>query len=150
MDVLLDELAALSPFSQMSQVPIAPRPTGAILNDLYRGAGMSPRALAVLTQIILRDLRPLLNPLPPMRVRHPTLLLRVKSTAAPAQLGLHEAMWCWDPVMARLYRDGKGCMEWCAATAEAVATAGGSAVVPIASGPIVGVNVQVSFPIDTS
>jgi hypothetical protein len=48
-------------------------------------------------------------------------------------------MWVWDAAMARLFRDGKGCMEWCAAAYETV-KAGGS----FAAGPVVGVNVQVS------
>ncbi|CAK9780671.1 unnamed protein product [Cutaneotrichosporon oleaginosum] len=137
-DSLLDELAAYSPYSQLSQTPVAPQSPSTILRRLYREAGLSPRAMAVLTQVILRDLRPLLSPLPPMRARHPTLLLRVPASAGPAQLGLHDAMWVWDPAMARLFRDGKGCMEWCAAAAEAM-----RAGELFATGPVVGVNVQI-------
>lgn len=77
-----------------------------------------------------------------MPVRHPAVMLRVKTTEAPQQLGSHTAMWCWDEVMARLYRDGKGSVDWCADAAEAVAAATGS-VVPVEPGPVLCINVQV-------
>lgn len=44
--------------------------------------------------------------------------------------------------MARLYRDGKGSVDWCADAAEAVAAATGS-VVPVEPGPVLCINVQV-------
>lgn len=112
-DSLLDELAASSPFSQLSQQPV-PRSTPEILTDVYRDAGLSPFALAVLTQIILRDLRPLLSPLPEVKHRNPTALLGIKTTAAPPQLELHDAMRRWDPRMLELYRSGVGSLDRCA------------------------------------
>ncbi|GMK53687.1 hypothetical protein CspeluHIS016_0102730 [Cutaneotrichosporon spelunceum] len=137
-DALLDELAAHSDFSQLSQTPIALRPPSTILRCLYRDAGLSPRAMAVLTQVILRDLRPLLYPLALIHARHPTLLLGVPASAGPTQLGLHEAMWAWEPAMARLFRDGKGCMEWCAAASETVKDD-----YVVSAGPVLNVNVQI-------
>lgn len=136
----MDELAAPSLYSQMSQIPSQRASPHHILQRLLRESLLSPFAMSVLIQIILRDLRPLLYPLPHMAIRHPTSLLRVKSTAAPEQLGAHTAMWCWDPVMAELYRDGKGNIDFCADMAESIALLNAS-VLP--DGPIVGVNVQV-------
>jgi len=135
-DELLDELAAPSPFSQMSLPPSPARPQQVIIQALYRDARLSPYALAVLTQIILRDLRPLLAPLP---ASHPTTMLRCKITSAPEQLSVMSAMHAWDPAMARMYRDGKGCLDYCADMVERVRH--GACLPP---GPVVGVNVQVS------
>lgn len=143
LDRFLDELAAPSTFSQLSLEPMRPSAPPTILQRLFRDSSLSPLALSVLVQIILRDLRPLLYPLPPMPVRHPTALLRCKSTAAPQQLSLHVAMWCWDPAMARLYRDGKGNVDWCADMAESI-TKSPHSLIPMSSGPVVGINVQVS------
>ncbi|KAL1408220.1 hypothetical protein Q8F55_005026 [Vanrija albida] len=69
-------------------------------------------------------------------------MLRLKITAAPQQLNIHQAMWCWDATMARLFRDGKGDIDWCADTAESVSSSSGQ-VVPVPPGPVVGVNVQI-------
>jgi DNA ligase-4 len=95
--------------------------------------------MAVLTQIILRDLRPLLNPLPKLSTRNPTAMLRLKSNAGPAQLELHQAMRCWDVRMAKLYSTGKGDLDWCADTVEAMRD---GTIATINNGPVVGVNVQ--------
>jgi DNA ligase-4 len=99
--------------------------------------------MAVLTQIILRDLRPLLNPLPRLTTRNPTAMLRLKSNAGPAQLELYQAMRCWDVRMAKLYSTGKGDLDWCAHAVECMQE--GVTNLEIIRGPIVGVNVQVSL-----
>jgi DNA ligase-4 len=141
-DELLDSLASLSPFSQLSQPGPSTMTQSTLLTRLYRDAGLSPYALAVLTQIILRDLRPLLNPLPRLATRNPTAMLRLKSNLGPAQLELYEAMKCLNPKMLELYSNGKGDIDWCADAIEAISTITPRMQMPC--GPIVGVNVQVS------
>lgn len=132
-------LAAHSAFSQLSQPPSAlPTPTE-LLTKLYRDSALSPSSLALITQIILRDLRPLLNPLPSLSVSNPTAMLRLKSNTGPAQLELHTAMKCWDFRMADMYRKGRGDLDSCADEVERMGQGSSSSV-----GPVVGVNVQVS------
>jgi len=138
LDSVLDELAAPSLFSQLSQPPTRPRAQITILKLLYRKSHLSPYALSVLTQIILRDLRPLLSPLPHLPIRNPTAMLLLRSTAGPSQLGLYEAMRCWDRKMAEMYVGGKGSLDWCADMAEGDRT---QTIIP--AGPVIGVNVQV-------
>jgi DNA ligase-4 len=140
LDAILDQLAAFSPFSQLSQPSPSTMTQSSLLTRLFRDSGLSPYALAVLTQIILRDLRPLLNPLPKLTTRNPTAMLRLKSNAGPAQLELYQAMRCWDPRMGKLYSTGKGDLDWCADTMDGTRDGG---VAGISHGPIVGVNVQV-------
>lgn len=94
--------------------------------------------MCLLVQIILRDLRPLLSPLPSLRVRNPTAMLRIKTTAGPAQLDLYSAMKCWHPDMAGMYRRGLGNLDVCADYCEGIF--GGPSK---SRGPVVGVNVQV-------
>ncbi|EIW71652.1 hypothetical protein TREMEDRAFT_73368 [Tremella mesenterica DSM 1558] len=140
-DQLLDQLAATSSFSQLSQQPL-PSSRTEVLTRLFRYSGLSPYAMAVLTQVILRDLRPLLNPLPKMSVRNPTAMLRIKTTAAPAQLELFDAMRQWDPRMLELYRSGIGSLDRCADLAEKSRNASaGDIGTPV--GPMVGINVQI-------
>lgn len=141
LDRLLDQLASLSPFSQLSQPGPSTLTLSNLLTKLYRESNLSPYALAVLTQIILRDLRPLMNPLPRLPTRNPTAMLRLKSNTGPVQLELHEAMRCWDSKMGKLYYGGKGDLDWCADTVEEINLSLGVKRIP--SGPIVGVNVQV-------
>lgn len=147
LDALLDMLAAPSAWSQLSQQPSSDLSPSQILIKLYRDAGLSSFAMSVLTQIILQDLRPLLNPLPALTIRNPTAMLAITSTSGPGQLELLSAMRTWDGKMAELYRGGKGSVDWCA---DMVDTLGGgpggvcrAEVVP--AGPVVGVNVQVSL-----
>lgn len=140
-DSLLDTLAAHSTFSQLSLPPANAPTTSEILTKLYRDSDLSPYALCVLTQIILRDLRPLLNPLPQLRIRNPTAMLRIKSTAGPGELTLYAAIRCWDDRMFELYRGGKGSLDWCADMAEAMGGEAMSSLIP--DGPVVGVNVPV-------
>lgn len=140
-DALLDQLAAWSSWSQLSQIPSDRPSASTILRRLFRDSQMSPRASAVLTQVILRDLRPLLCPLPRLASGRPELLIHEKITSAPEQLSLERAMQSWDPLMAKLYHDGKGDMDWCAATAEKIRLSKESATIP--PGPILGINVKI-------
>lgn len=142
-DSLLDQLASLSAFSQLSQPGPSTLTCSAILTRLYRDSGLSPHGSAVLTQIILRDLRPLLSPLPKLRIRNPTSLLRLKSTEGPEQLSLYEAMRCWDPRMLELYKGGKGSLDYCADAVESAKELGGAKGRRIPAGPVIGVNVPV-------
>lgn len=139
-DMLLDQLAGWSSWSQLSQVPSSLPTPMVILRQLFRDSRLSPLALSVLTQIILRDLRPLLCPLPPKGLGCPELLISEKITSAPEQLTLEMAMLSWDPAMAALYCDGKGDVDWCATMAEAMRHDSTS----ITKGPILGVNVKAS------
>ena len=143
LDSILDQLASLSPFSQLSQPGPSTLSYSSLLTRLFRDSGLSPGAMAVLTQVILQDLRSLLNPLPRLTTRNPTAMLRLKSNAGPAQLELHQAMRCWDGRMARLYSTGKGDLDWCADTVENIQD--GTAIPEMHNGPRVGVNVQVSL-----
>lgn len=140
LDALLDKLAAHSTFSQLSQPPSSLPTPPDLLTTLYRDSHLSAYALAVLTQIILRDLRPLLSPLPSLRVSNPTAMLRLKSNAGPAQLELYAAMKCWDARMAELCRKGMGDLNACADEVERMGVGASCS-----SGPVVGVNVQVQY-----
>lgn len=133
---LLDRLAALSPWSQLSQEFKPIFTSSQILTRLYRDSRLSSYALAVLTQIILRDLRPFVDPLPSLPVRNPTAMLRLKSNTGPTQLTLFSAFRCWDPRLALWYDDGKGSVDYCADMVE-------RAGVSVPAGPVVGLNVQV-------
>lgn len=140
-DALLDQLAAGSSWSQLSQIP-SDRPTQmTILQRLFRDSGMSPYALSVLTQIILRDLRPLLFPLPLRYVGRPELLIRETISSAPNLLTVESAMFRWDTTMAKLYREGKGNIDWCATKAEEIRMS--EQRMEVAPGPILGINVKV-------
>ncbi|KAK8849569.1 hypothetical protein IAR55_004904 [Kwoniella newhampshirensis] len=140
LDGLLDELAASSPFSQLSQSPIPARSTSTLLAILYRDSSLSPYALSVLTQIILRDLRPLLSPLPLLPIRNPTAMLRLKSTAGPEQLTLRDAMISWDKKMWDLYVGGRGDLDTCADLVDAIHSDGPGFV---SCEPVIGVNVKI-------
>lgn len=151
-DRLLDLLAASSPFSQLSQPAADAPPTGEILSRLFRRSNLSPYAASVLVQIILRDLRPLLSPLPRLPIRNPTAMLRLKTTTGPAQLELAAAMHVWDRQMPELYFGGVGDLDKCANIVEACGGGPGGPAegevmlrVP-AGGPVVGVNIPVGSP----
>lgn len=138
---MLDELAASSSFSQLSQLPDAPRSIDKTLTILYCEWKLSPYALSVLTQIILRDLRPLQDPIPCVPIRNPTALLRIKTKNSPCQLSLKDAMMCWDKRMWDLYNGGYGNLDLCADLLEQNPLMDPSKN----HGPIVGVNVAVSW-----
>ncbi|KAL0249990.1 hypothetical protein I308_103293 [Cryptococcus tetragattii IND107] len=139
LDTLLDELAASSSFSQLSQLPDAPRSIDKTLTILYCEWKLSPYALSVLTQIILRDLRPLQDPIPCVPIRNPTALLRIKTKNSPCQLSLKDAMMCWDKRMWDLYNGGYGNLDLCADLLEQNPLMDPSKN----HGPIVGVNVAI-------
>ncbi|KAG8894802.1 hypothetical protein FRC00_008421, partial [Tulasnella sp. 408] len=100
-DHLLDELAAHSPFSDVGVASSAlpPRPRRQIMADLYRT--LTPQGAACMTQIILKDLRPLLYPMPSSRTT--SNLLHYNANALH-ELTIHEAMQIWDPRMLKIYR----------------------------------------------
>ena len=150
LDTLLDQLTTLSPFSQLSQIPSNPPSPAKILTTPYLDTLLISYTLALLTQIILRDLRPLLNPLPGLIVRNPTTMLRMKTRTAPAHLEIITAMRCRDRRMAEMYLDGKGDIEWCADVLESINTEhpGQSSTGGIPKGPVVSVNVQVGTALD--
>ncbi|KAG8984171.1 hypothetical protein FRB90_005496, partial [Tulasnella sp. 427] len=100
-DRLLDELAAHSPFSNAtihSRNP-RPRPRKQILTELYRT--LTPQGASCITQIILKDLRPLLYPLPSNRTT--SNLLHFNSNALH-ELTIHEAMQICNPNMLKIFR----------------------------------------------
>ncbi|KAL5536761.1 hypothetical protein ACEPAF_584 [Sanghuangporus sanghuang] len=97
---VLDDLASKSRFSATS---LRPSCVGSfekrrnILGDIYRKLG--PFEAAILTQIILKDLRSILYPA--KNISSPESLLRFNSTAVH-MLTLQEAMHIWDPSNALL------------------------------------------------
>lgn len=151
---MLDQLAASSPFSQLSQpLEEIPNPSD-VLTRLFRQSNLSPYAASVLTQIILRDLRPLLSPLPRLPIRNPTAMLRLKSNAGPAQLELRAALQVWDRQMAGLYYGGVGDLDRCAEMVDVLgggpgradegSTSGtGATSAGLDFGPVMGVNIPV-------
>ncbi|KAF9269005.1 DNA ligase/mRNA capping enzyme, partial [Marasmius fiardii PR-910] len=97
-DALLDELAALSRFASDSIHAKFPdkrcmkRET--VLRELFRQ--MTPFDAACLTQIILRDLRPLMYPLCEKQMHYTSALKELKSNCV-AELKIYDAMIAWDP-----------------------------------------------------
>ncbi|KAG8908637.1 hypothetical protein FRB99_004925 [Tulasnella sp. 403] len=99
-DGLLDELASHSVFSALETDGRSNRRTrSAILTDLY--ATLTPFGAACMTQIILKDLRPILYPLP--STRSATNLLNFKSNALD-ELTVYQAMRIWHPQMIGFYK----------------------------------------------
>ncbi|KIJ55558.1 hypothetical protein M422DRAFT_240172 [Sphaerobolus stellatus SS14] len=99
-DELLDELASLSGFSNLggSRKRIR-RPRAAILRDIY--ANLDPREAKFMTQIILRDLRPVLYPL---SETHTTRALLQYNTTSVQILTKWQVMKTWHTSMAKIYR----------------------------------------------
>ena len=94
---LLDELASISAFSEYSirntrSSSSIHRPRQAILRDLYRS--MPAHDASYLTQIILKDLRPLLCPL---LETHYTAALKNYNTKSMISFTKEDAMRAWDP-----------------------------------------------------
>ncbi|KAJ6457176.1 hypothetical protein C8R47DRAFT_173370 [Mycena vitilis] len=108
-DDLLEELASHSGYSDKSVRRTHSRATrrskSDILRALYRS--MSPMDASFLTQIILKDLRPLLYPLPDS---HYTVALKSYNSVAVTQLSKEDAMKAWDPSrqMLKTYRVRSG------------------------------------------
>jgi len=94
-DALLDELASTSAFSDQSLRRLRPatfRTRHDILCELYHS--MPALDASFLTQIILKDLRPLLFPL---AETHYTVALTKYNTKSIALLSKEDAMMAWDP-----------------------------------------------------
>ncbi|KAL0953402.1 hypothetical protein HGRIS_004641 [Hohenbuehelia grisea] len=100
-DELLNELAAGCAFSDptiRTGVHYPRRRTVVILRDLYRN--LPPTDAGFMTQIILKDLRPILYPIPD--VHYATALLSYNTESA-RMLSREDAMWSWDPT-GRMFR----------------------------------------------
>ena len=99
-DALLTELAAKSAWSASgvhasSATAGSPRRSRqAILTALYHG--LSPHEGAVVTQIILKDLRAIVHPVP-RSAHHPTAALLDYNGTAVTPLSKESAMHAWDP-----------------------------------------------------
>ncbi|KAI0700149.1 hypothetical protein C8T65DRAFT_831678 [Cerioporus squamosus] len=99
-DALLTELAAKCAYSSsgvhasFSATNSPRRSRLAILTTLYHS--LSPVECAVVTQIILKDLRPLLYPIPRSANHYTPALLQYNSNAV-AMLSKESAMYAWDP-----------------------------------------------------
>ncbi|RDB20889.1 DNA ligase [Hypsizygus marmoreus] len=95
-DTLLDELASLSGYSHVSVRKKYPHGTRrrrlSILKDLF--CTLSPIDASFLTQIILKDLQPILYPLQEM---HYTASLIDFNSASVKMLTIYHAMELWDP-----------------------------------------------------
>ncbi|GLB41971.1 putative DNA ligase N terminus [Lyophyllum shimeji] len=104
-DELLDELASLSGYSDISirrKYPKAKRRARQlVINDLFRN--LSPTDAGFLTQIILKDLRPILYPL---RDTHYIACLLGHNAASVKMLSKEDFMTVWDPTkwMLKAYR----------------------------------------------
>ncbi|KIM61319.1 hypothetical protein SCLCIDRAFT_16155 [Scleroderma citrinum Foug A] len=101
-DTLLDELAATSKFSDKSfrDAYPTPRSKALILRSLY--ASIPATDAAYLTQIILKDLRPLLYAPPATSTSH---VLLDYNTTSKQVLSIEEFMVLWDPgrMLLRMY-----------------------------------------------
>ncbi|OAV99744.1 hypothetical protein PTTG_00480 [Puccinia triticina 1-1 BBBD Race 1] len=100
-DQFLDELAAKSPWSNLGKGPARPppRPDTDILHNLY--IPLSARQAAYMTQIILKDLRPLLYPIPSLSVYRS--LTDYDSTAFK-EISPYCMMKAWHWAMPTIYR----------------------------------------------
>ncbi|CCM02607.1 uncharacterized protein FIBRA_04710 [Fibroporia radiculosa] len=143
-DNLLTELALTCAFSGPSVqnfiARAAPsRSKFSILRALY--TRLSPVEASIITQIILKDLKPLLYPLPP-GIKHYTALLRDYNTNAVNALSLFDAMITWDPSgrMSSAYRV-RACPDEAASVYEAMVVEEGPG--PSMLGPQVGIPVQI-------
>lgn len=96
-DTLLDELASSSQFSSPS-IGLPKRNKHSIIEELFES--LSPWESACLSQIILRDLRPLLYPLPSENF---TSALLSFNSRAYCRLTLQAAMQEWHPLMPAIY-----------------------------------------------
>ncbi|KAK7031333.1 DNA ligase [Favolaschia claudopus] len=108
-DNLLEELASFSKFSDISVRNKEPstnrRSRSIVIRELYRS--MSPLDASFLTQIILKDLRPLLYPVPDP---HYTVTLKSFNSRSVTQLSKEDAMHAWDATgqMLKIYRVRSG------------------------------------------
>lgn len=100
-DRLLTQLASLSPFSHSSiqKNPSLPNSRVEILKILY--SSLSPAEASFLTQIILKDLRPVLYP---SRETHYTAALKHQKSNDVVYLNVVDALKVWDPTLNALSR----------------------------------------------
>ena len=100
-DKLLTQLASLSPFSHSSVLrnPDLPSSRIEILKILY--SPLSPAEASFLTQIILKDLRPVLYP---SKETHYTAALKHQKSNSVAYLNGVDALKVWDPTLNALSR----------------------------------------------
>ncbi|GAA5998995.1 uncharacterized protein JCM10292_003242 [Rhodotorula paludigena] len=104
-DKLLDELAASSGWSSEEVKALNPRSScharsvQTILADLI--TPLSPSDAAVMLQIVLRDLSPLLYPAPSVSAE---AALRLYNNASYYEIDLYDAMRLWHPDMQDFYR----------------------------------------------
>ncbi|KAJ7430032.1 hypothetical protein B0H11DRAFT_2398665 [Mycena galericulata] len=107
---LLDELAAHSGFSHVSvrvkHSHATRRSKTTIIRELYRS--LAPLDASFLTQIILKDLRPLLYPV--TETHYNTVALKAYNSVAVTHLNKEDAMNAWDPSrrMLAIYRVRSG------------------------------------------
>ncbi|KAG8827284.1 hypothetical protein FRC19_004490 [Serendipita sp. 401] len=97
-NVLLDELSQHSNYSETRTIEDGPRPRLDILRDLY--TNVTPEEASLITQVILKDLRPILEPIGPA---HTTVNLSKRSNI-DQRLTLRQALSVWDQRLSRLYR----------------------------------------------
>lgn len=110
--MLLTELATTCPFSSPSvrqeisgcegtglspwlTPRSTPRKASHVLQELFTHPAISPAGSAVLVQIILKDLRPLLYPVPQDAMHYTAALTAYKSNAF-AELTIEQALRVWD------------------------------------------------------
>jgi len=100
-DRLLTQLASLSPFSHSSikRNPNLPGSRIEILKTLY--SPLSPTEASFLTQIILKDIRPVLYP---SKESHYTAALKHQKSNSVAYLNVADALKVWDPTFNALSR----------------------------------------------
>jgi hypothetical protein len=100
-DRLLTQLASLSPFSHSSiqRSPNLPSSRVEILKILY--SSLSPTEALFLTQIILKDLRPVLYP---SKETHYTAALKHQKSNSVVYLDVVDALKVWDPTLNALSR----------------------------------------------
>ncbi|EJU01771.1 DNA ligase/mRNA capping enzyme [Dacryopinax primogenitus] len=100
-DSLLEELAATSPWSNIKFSTPSPQRRSAkrILSDLYRD--LTPFGAAVMTQVLLKDLRPLAYPQPAASMSASLIDFNSK---AYEEITPHMAMRAWHPKMCYLYK----------------------------------------------
>ncbi|KZT07561.1 uncharacterized protein LAESUDRAFT_115651 [Laetiporus sulphureus 93-53] len=146
-DALLSELAATCafsspsvrrPHSSVADSSALPRPKSNVLRALY--TALSPVEAGVVTQIILKDLRPMLYPIPPDQTHYTASLLSYNSNAL-TQLTKFDAMREWDlsKRMLATYRV-RAYLDEAAQLYETLSTAD---EVDIVLKPLVGVPVQI-------
>ncbi|GAA5943753.1 uncharacterized protein JCM15063_005826 [Sporobolomyces koalae] len=117
-DELLDELASTSTYSARdvqalrAQPHFRIRPLDQILFDLLHPLDASQTALMI--QLILRDLSPILYPAPSESV---SVSLNQYTSTCYDRIDLVRVMHAWDPRMARIHRTVAD-LDWVAATVE--------------------------------